>query len=186
MALTPAWVFCFWKSFCRCLSLLPAVSANFAVPSLMSSSLCVQALFSSENILSSSRKSSCFSLGMHCQHFSSRYTGLLWRPETIAFRLLKFFRMRNSCAISIHVSRILARSCDLSVVSARIVEMTRRDTALNWFTVATTVAASWLLERSFLDQTAPRHWWATSFLNTSASIRVSCSAKWRWGTSGKL
>lgn len=90
-------------------------------------------------------------------------------------------------AISIHLVMILARNWwDLgSVVPARIVLITRYETALNCSTVAATDDASELrarlpllapvaanaavlvLSRSRRDQTAPRHWCGITRLNNS-------------------
>lgn len=72
-----------------------------------------------------------------------------------------------TCAISIHVVMIRARSLGRTSGSMSTVLITRSETALNWFTVARTVAASWLRFLSRRDHMAPRHWCGTNFLNNS-------------------
>lgn len=75
----------------------------------------------------------------------------------MAFKEEKFFRTRRTWAMSIQQQITAARS-DAFRSGFTIEDMTRNDTALNWFTVARTVAASWDRLLSLRDQTAPRHW----------------------------
>lgn len=176
-------------AFCNCLSLVPTVLANFAVPSLISSSLCANWLFSSLNILASSENSWKLSFSRLAHVFFNLWIGFDWRPDTIAFSDEKFFSTRNSygirnvkictkyyaCtntwAILIQIVMIAARSCR---TGTKIVLITRKDTALNWLTVAKTdpaaPPASPPIAPGFsprLAQTEPRHWWGTSLVNRS-------------------
>uniref|UniRef100_A0A182V017 Uncharacterized protein n=1 Tax=Anopheles merus TaxID=30066 RepID=A0A182V017_ANOME len=100
----------------------------------------------------------------------------------IALSEEKFFNSRSSCAMSIQVEMSRARSWGFSRGSISMLEMTRNETALNCVTVASTELHSCL---SRFDQIAPRHWCGMSRLNSSMSMRVSCSAKCFTGMLGK-
>lgn len=65
--------------------------------------------------------------------------------------------------MSIQVLMSSARLAKRQLGSMSTVLMTLRETALNWLTVASTVAASWDRDLSLRDQMPPRHWWGTSF-----------------------